>query len=206
MSRMGEDQEREWDKRLGIDTCGRVSYQEDRTHYPYEPTPYCVLLRLEEEGIIQKEDFLLDYGCGRGRVPLFFARRLGCRAYGVEYDPLLYSQAVENGRGEERVSFHLADAASLELSSAFGEGEPLPDTFFFFNPFGETTLIRVLDQIWESSIEQPRPVRLLFYYPDPDQVALLMGRPELLFEDEVDCSDLFPGKNERERVLIFSIL
>jgi hypothetical protein len=27
----------------------------------------------------------------------------------------------------------------------------------------------------------------------------------LEFEDEIDCRDLFPGNNERENILIFSV-
>ena len=38
--------EEEWDKLFKIYTCGREDYQEDKAHYPYEPTPYVVLERL----------------------------------------------------------------------------------------------------------------------------------------------------------------
>ena len=46
-------------------------------------------------------------------------------------------------------------------------------------------------------------MKLFFYYPDEEYVAELMTREELLFTDEIDCADLFEGKNERERILIF---
>ena len=34
-------------------------------------------------------------------------------------------------------------------------------------------------------------------------VALLTGTQELMFADEVDCSDLFEGNQKRERILVF---
>ena len=32
-----------------------------------------------------------------------------------------------------------------------------------------------------------------------------MTDPDLMFEDEIDCRDLFEGKDSRERILIFSM-
>ena len=52
-------------------------------------------------------------------------------------------------------------------------------------------------------------MRLFFYYPDDEYVAYLMsggaGTEMLDFVDEIDCRDLFRGKNSRERILIFEI-
>ena len=46
-------------------------------------------------------------------------------------------------------------------------------------------------------------MRLMFYYPKDEDVAILMTTDELMFADEIDCSDLFGGGNTRERILIF---
>ena len=62
------DQETSWDKLLQIKTTGRDDSNADEYRYPYEPTPYCVLERLEKHGLIGKNDVVLDYGCGKGRV------------------------------------------------------------------------------------------------------------------------------------------
>ena len=32
-----------------------------------------------------------------------------------------------------------------------------------------------------------------------------MTREQLMFVDEIDCEDLFPGKDEREKILIFEV-
>lgn len=57
-----------WDKTLGIRTTGRDDSRSTPFYFPYEPTDYCVLERLANSGYIKKRDLLLDYGCGKGRV------------------------------------------------------------------------------------------------------------------------------------------
>lgn len=64
--------ENKWDKLLKIHTMGRDDSNADQYHYPYEPTPYSVLERLANTGIIRKNNTLLDYGCGKGRVDFSF--------------------------------------------------------------------------------------------------------------------------------------
>ena len=52
---------------------GRDDSNAGQYYYPYEPTPYSVLERLANTGIIRKGNTLLDYGCGKGRVDFFLA-------------------------------------------------------------------------------------------------------------------------------------
>ena len=62
---MREDKnENRWDKLLQIHTMGRDDSRSDLYRYPYEPTPYCVLERMANTGMIRKGNTLLDYGCG----------------------------------------------------------------------------------------------------------------------------------------------
>lgn len=65
---MSDSHENTWDKLLQIKTTGRDDSNSDQYHYPYEPTPYIVLERLANSGLIRKKDVVLDYGCGKGRV------------------------------------------------------------------------------------------------------------------------------------------
>ena len=62
------DEEQKWDKLLQIHTTGRDDSDSDQYRYPYEPTPYKVLERLANSGLLRKGNTLLDYGCGKGRV------------------------------------------------------------------------------------------------------------------------------------------
>ena len=194
------DIEQYWDDKLHISTCGRDDGAEDKHHYPYEPTPYAVLLRVSESGLIGKENVLVDYGAGKGRAAFFFSQECGCRASGIEFNEDLLGAAEENLRSyagdRRRVSFLLRDAERYRVPED-------ADTFWFFNPFSAKVLRSVIARITESYYEVPRKMRLFFYYPSDESVALLMGSGEIAFYDEIDCRDLFPGDDLRERVLIF---
>ena len=65
------DEEQKWDKLLQIHTTGRDDSNSDQYRYPYEPTPYTLLERFANSGLLCKENTLLDYGCGKGRVDFF---------------------------------------------------------------------------------------------------------------------------------------
>ena len=64
---------------------------------------------------------------------------------------------------------------------------------------------KVLVRILKSWYEAPREVRLFFYYPSDDYMSWLMTVEELAFLDEIDCKDLFPGNDSRERIVIFEL-
>ena len=194
--------EKEWDKKLKIDTCGRMDGHADEYHHPYEPTPYCVLERLAESEYITKDSKVLDYGCGKGRVGFFLHYKLGCSVVGIEYEEKICAKAQENlgsyVGGIKGVEFICADAKGFPVKNA--------DCFYFFNPFSLEILQSVLGRILESYYEEPRSMQLFFYYPADEYVAYLMTRDEFLFVDEIDCGDLFAGENMRERILIFEVV
>ena len=195
-----EKQELAWDQRLGIQTIGRDDSKEDASHYPYEPTPYCVLERLADSGYLDEQCRVVDYGCGKGRVSFYLHRQLKCQCVGVEFDSQIYEEARKNhreGKFSTDVSFVCQDAAQYPVAGA--------DSFYFFNPFSVEILQAVLGQILTDYYQDPREMLLLFYYPSDEYVAHLMTMPELGFVDEIDCGDLFPGKDGRERILIFEI-
>lgn len=48
-----------WDKLLKIRTTGRDDSKADQYRYPYEPTPYSVLERLANSGLIRKNNTLM---------------------------------------------------------------------------------------------------------------------------------------------------
>jgi len=196
------DKEASWDSYLQISTAGRDEVLADQHHHPYEPTPYAVLERLAESGLLRKGNTLLDYGCGKGRVGLFLADRTGARTIGVEFDGRMYQAAMENRRtvrsGGEQAEFVLTRAESYALP-------PEVDRCYFFNPFSLEIFHKVLARILESYYEDPREILLFFYYPAPEYISRLMAVEELEFYDDIPCGDLFPGNDLREQILIFRL-
>ena len=191
--------EHKWDKLLQIRTCGRDDTRADQYHHPYEPTPYSVLERLAASGFFREEDVVLDYGCGKGRVGFFLGYRTKARTIGIEYDERIHQGAEENRRttiSRVKPVFLLTRAEEYVLP-------PEVSRCYFFNPFSVEILRRVMARILRSWYEAPRDLYLFFYYPAVEFIAYLMTVQELEFYDEIECDDLFPGADERERVLIF---
>ncbi len=76
---------------------------------------------------------------------------------------------------------------------------------YFFNPFSVELLRKVMARIIESYYEDPREILLFFYYPSEEYISSLMTVGELEFYDEISCEDLFEGKDERERIMVFRL-
>lgn len=195
------DNETMWDKLLQIKTTGRDDSNSDQYRYPYEPTPYCVLERLAESGYIRKRDVLLDYGCGKGRVDFFLSYQAKAATIGIEYDERIYQSAIENQKAavsNGKIEFIMAKAEEYQVPIQVNR-------FYFFNPFSVELLNKVMARIIDSYYQNPREMFLFFYYPSNEYISYLMTVDELEFLDEIDCSDLFHGKDSREQIIIFSI-
>ena len=189
------------DKLLQIKTTGRDESNADQYHHPYEPTPYSVLERLAASELISSEDVVLDYGCGKGRVDFFLSYKTKARTIGIEYDARIYQDALDNQKtalSKAKTSFVLTNAESYEAPAQVNR-------CYFFNPFSVEILHKVMARILDSYYEEPRELFLFFYYPADEYVAYLMTVDELEFYDEIECADLFPGTDPRERILIFQL-
>ena len=194
--------ETQWDKLLKIKTTGRDDSHSDQYRYPYEPTSYMVLERLANSGLIRKNNTLLDYGTGKGRVCFYLSYQTRCRAICIEYDEAIYQKAIANKEtavAGNRSSFILCGAENYEVPVDV-------DRCYFFNPFSVEIFHTVLAKLYESYYEKPRELLLFFYYPSEDYISSLMTQEQLLFYDEIDTSDLFPGDDNRERIMIFKVI
>ena len=195
------DHENTWDKLLQIKTIGRDDSNADQYRYPYEPTPYSVLERLANSDLIGKDDMVLDYGCGKGRVDFFLSYRTKAKTIGIEYDDRIYQGTLENQKrvvAKAMAEFVLARAEAYEVPSEVNR-------CYFFNPFSVEILHKVMARIIESYYENPREMFLFFYYPSDEYISYLMTVDELDFYDEIECDDLFEGNDQRERIMIFQI-
>lgn len=197
-----EQKEGQWDKLLKVRTSGRDDSHSDRYHYQYEPTPYCVLERLAETGLIGKKQTLLDYGTGKGRVCFFMSYQTRCFSVGIEYNERIFQNAQENKKhavSGSRTDFVMENAESYVIPEAVNR-------CYFFNPFSVEILRKVLARIYDSYYGNKRKILLFFYYPSDEYLGLLMTEEHLLFSDEISCEDLFPGENNRERILVFEVV
>ena len=198
---MAKPNENRWDKLLRIRTSGRDDSESDQYRYPYEPTPYSVLERLAYSGYIGKNNMLVDYGCGKGRVDFYLSYQTRCKSVGIEYNERIIGTAMENCKtavSAGRVRFFMENAEEYMVPDD-------ADRFYFFNPFSVGIMRSVLERIKESYYGNPRMLMLFFYYPSDDYISYLMTVDELTFFDEIDCMDLFEGNNPRERIVVFTM-
>ena len=194
-------QESTWDKLLRIKTSGRDDLRADQYHHPYEPTPYSVLERLAASGLIDADDTVLDYGCGKGRVGFFLSYRARAKTIGIEYDRRIYADALENRKSTVsriKPDFVLTPAEEYTVP-------PEVNRCYFFNPFSPEILRKVMARIIESYYADPREIFLFFYYPSDEYIAYLMTVDQLEFYDEIECDDLFEGSDPRERIMVFQL-
>jgi hypothetical protein len=63
---------------------------------PYFPTPQAVVDRMLQIAELKESDFLIDLGCGDGRIPVTAAARYGTRGLCVDADAQRIVEAKEN--------------------------------------------------------------------------------------------------------------
>jgi SAM-dependent methyltransferase len=88
---------------------------------PYVPTPQDVVERMLALANVQKADFVIDLGCGDGRIPVTAAKKYGARGLGVDIDPVRIAEANANAKAagvEHLVTFKLQDALKTDVSNA----------------------------------------------------------------------------------------
>ena len=186
---------------MRISTAGRDDTGADEYHHPYEPTPYPVLERLVDSGFFGKNDVVLDYGCGKGRVGFFMSYRTKAQTIGIEYDDRICESALENQKNtisRVKPDFVLTRAEEYEVPQTVNR-------CYFFNPFSVEILHKVMARILASWYGHPREIFLFFYYPADEYISYLMTVDELDFYDDIECDDLFEGNDPRERIMIFQL-
>ena len=88
---------------------------------PYVPTPQDVVDRMLALANVQKTDFVVDLGCGDGRIPVTAAKKYGARGLGVDIDPVRIAEANANAKAAgvaHLVTFKLQDALKTDVSNA----------------------------------------------------------------------------------------
>lgn len=154
------------DKYLHVEThkCKILEEHDNVINFMYEPSPYRVLRAMFIKNSLEKEDCLIDFGCGKGRV-LIMAVEYGCKnIYGLDISRYLLQCANKNLKRSKQkhndIMFELIcmDARKYKFN-------PKINKIFFFNPFHLRVYIHVFNALIQSIDEQPRIVKVYFYKP-----------------------------------------
>jgi len=107
----------------------------------------------------------IDFGSGKGRALFLAAQYPFARIVGVEFSPQLHEVARANCqtcRGpiaiDNRIELYCMDATKYELPAQ-------PAVLFFFNPFDESVMRPIADQVQESLRRNPRHVLIVYFWP-----------------------------------------
>lgn len=149
---------------------GKTGDRDGRFEYYPSPVISFLFLRRYIKRTMQngRGHSVLDIGCGKGVVLLFFSRLSFERVAGIEFDKKLYHQARKNLKGTpDSIKVHWADAETFS-------GYRYYDTFYLYNPFDEAILEKCLDRILSTLEMYPR--RLTVFYCNPVYGDILRKR------------------------------
>jgi len=88
---------------------------------PYVPTPRHIVDKMLELAAPTADDYLIDLGCGDGRIPITAAQRFGTRGLGVDIDPRRIVEARQNADEAgvtDKVEFRQEDLFQTDISQA----------------------------------------------------------------------------------------
>jgi SAM-dependent methyltransferase len=88
---------------------------------PYVPTPQVVVEEMLRIAQVRPDDYVIDLGCGDGRIPVTAASHFGARALGVDIDPGRIAESHANAKAAgvtARVEFVHGNLFDLDLSRA----------------------------------------------------------------------------------------
>lgn len=164
-------------KKQGIDISHSTMYM-PANYYILEK----LLQRLKE---IPGNDYLLDIGCGKGRV-LIAAAHYGFRKLtGVELSHKFCKDAEENiamhKPGLNNVNFKVVNTDA----SAF----IIPDeitSVFLYNPFDAVIMQHVAEHISDSLKRQPRTIYIAYMNPQEKEIFLKAGFKEIFHHKKLN--------------------
>jgi SAM-dependent methyltransferase len=121
-----------------------------------QSTHYWQLMRLFREVPIRESDFLVDVGCGYGRVINYWLH-MGCRnrIVGVELNERVADRTRERLKGYPNVTIITGNVLDHIPSDA--------NFFFLFNPFGEPVMER-FKAILRDTSSQRTDLRVMYLY------------------------------------------
>ena len=192
--------EKYYDKLLNINTIGNQNWKNTSTHnHPYEPTLYVALEELFEDYNLSKNDHIVDFGCGMGRLIFYINYYFKSYVTGVEINERYYEEALinkinyvkKNKKSEDKINFECNLAQQYEIST-------LDNKFYFFNPFSIQIFSKVIDNILESYEENMRDMDIIMYYPSAGYLDFLDYKTPFILNKEIYLKDLYE-KDDREK-------
>jgi len=98
-----------------------LSLQQRAPDVPYVPTPPEVVDEMLKLANVSKSDYVIDLGCGDGRIVIAAAKTYGAHGLGIDINPERIAEAQDNAKKagvEAMVEFKQGDLFKADLSKA----------------------------------------------------------------------------------------
>ncbi len=143
---------------------GREQQSDSEAYQPARPHHIRQVLRLIQANGLSAFNYI-DFGSGKGRSLLIAAEHPFRQITGVEFSPALHAQSMQNiqsFRPAQSGSHNITALHANAMDYVFPEGKLV---LYLFNPFGASTMQRVLDNLQASLDRDPRHVIILLLWP-----------------------------------------
>ena len=110
-----------WAGHLAPAPAAKAKKKPVKLDVPYVPTNPQVVEKMLELGKVTSKDYVIDLGCGDGRIVIAAAKKYKARAYGVDLDPQRVRESNANAkkaRVTKLVKFKTGDALKEDVSKA----------------------------------------------------------------------------------------
>ena len=174
-----------WECRLGVHTRGVSIDRTNPDSCGYSTLSYHSIIAILRRLNMTSADVFVDVGCGKGRVLCCASRFKVQKVIGVEFRSDLCKIAQENA---EKVRGRKSTITVVNMPAEdfdFGLGT----VYYLFNPFGASTLKKVLAGMKKSLWEHPRRCRII--YANPVNEALLSQADWLWMYDKWQAGKQF---------------
>jgi tRNA1(Val) A37 N6-methylase TrmN6 len=163
----------------------------------YQATPPEIFQQIMEAlQLIPKGFLFFDMGCGKGRVLLLASAYPFQRIFGVELQSELATMARQNICGGRFVGKQCDQIEVIECNAAEFVFPDQNAVVYFYNPFKEETMRRVIENVRRSALVTKQryilylnPVLAASVLEEPGQFALVASKPrfaiyKMLFPEE----------------------
>jgi SAM-dependent methyltransferase len=172
--RAHREAEAAFDAKYGVQTAGLVSlaelsidsgnWEHGARYQPINPGEFREMMRAA--GAVARERTFVDFGCGKGRALFLAAEHPFDEIVGIEFSSALAETARRNiaayrnpAQNCRRISVVAGDAAEYEIPD-------VPLVLFFYNPFTEPVMARVVENVRRSVELSPRPITVIYNTPE----------------------------------------
>jgi SAM-dependent methyltransferase len=168
--------DRAFDRRFGTDTSGIIELdsleiKSDNIKYGvyYEPTStglFKYIMKMTLTRIENIRDFVfIDFGSGKGRTILQASNYFFRRIIGVEFSPLLHQIARKNIAAYKNRKQKCFDIESVCMDVCDYQVPSEDIVCYFYDPFQENVMAKVLENIRKSSTNKSRKVVIIYFNP-----------------------------------------